>query len=134
MLLFLILLIPGLIFLAIGLSKRIESYWNDWESWILTSVVILVFALGFGAAGLHANTYKDLRYQQLSYEHDSLVYQLDNQFYNKITYDGRKALMDDILSYNQKVMAGRAKHNSLWIGILYPEDWDSLPLISLEDK
>lgn len=134
MLLFLILLIPGLIFLAVGLSKRIESYWNDWEGWVLTSITILIFALGFGIAGLHANAYKDLRYQQLSYEHDSLVYQLDNQFYNKITYDGRKELMDDILLYNQKVMEGRVKHNSLWIGILYPEDWDSLPLISLEDK
>lgn len=134
MLLFLILLIPGLIFLAIGLNQRIKSYWNCWEGWILTGVLILIFALGLGAIGLYANTYKDLHYQQILYEHDSLVYQLDNQFYNKITYDGRKELMNDILSYNQRVMGGRAKHNSLWIGILYPEDWDSLPLISLEDK
>ena len=134
MLLFLILLILGLIFLAIGLSKRIESYWTLWEGWILSGVVVLIFALGLGGAGLYLNAYKDLHYQQLLYAHDSLVYQLDNQFYNKITYDGRKELMNDILLYNQKVMEGRAKHNSLWIGILYPEDWDSLPLISLEDK
>lgn len=66
-------------------------------------------------------------------QYETLVYQLENGGYdNPINYS-RKDLMNDIYNYNSHVESGRILSKNPWIGVYYPEDWDNLPLIKLED-
>lgn len=78
------------------------------------------------------NAYKDVDTAKYRQKHDALVMQIERGYYDRITYDGRKALMDEVVAYNAKVTEGKAFCHSIWIGAMYPEDWDSLPLIELE--
>ena len=78
------------------------------------------------------NAYKDVNTAKYRQKHDALVMQIEKGYYDRITYDGRKALMDEVVAYNAEVTEGKAFCHSIWIGAMYPEDWDSLPLIDLE--
>lgn len=128
-----VLLVVGVFLIVVAIVMHSISEWSFWEAPCAFGVVVLIIGLIFGGIAWHENVYKSLNTQLYRQKHDALVMQLDNNYYNKITYDGRKALIDEVVSYNAAVTKGRAKHHSVWIGALYPEDWDSLPLISLED-
>ena len=66
-------------------------------------------------------------------QYETLVYQLENGAYENVVEYNRKDLMDDICDYNSHVESGRILSKNPWIGVYYPEDWDNLPLIRLED-
>lgn len=128
-----ILLVVGVFLIVVAILMHHVNEWSGWEVPTAFGVIALCIGLTLVGAALHENAYKDINTQIYRQKHDALVMQLDKGFYNRITYDGRKALIDEIVAYNAKVTRGRAKHHSVWIGALYPEDWDSLPLIELED-
>lgn len=129
--LLLVLFFIGLLLLIIGLSIRAKDNWRDWEFPVTFGIIILVVVAILFCYSWHNIVYKEVTYTNYLYTYKSLTYQLENDYYNKITYDGRKELMNDILEYNQAIITGRAKHNSFWIGCLYPTDYESLPLIEL---
>ena len=129
-----VLLVVGVFLIVVAIVMHSISEWSCWEAPSVFGVVVLIIGLIVGGIAWHENAYKSLNTQLYRQKHDALVMQLDNNYYNKITYDGRKALIDEVVSYNATVAKGRAKHHSVWIGALYPEDWDSLPLIELENK
>lgn len=133
MILILIFVLIVVILLGIGICLKVKSYWNDWEGWICWGIGFLVVVIIISTIAIHHNSFKDMYTEQMRYEYNSLTHQLSNDYYNRLTYDGRKQLMDDILNYNQKILSGRAKHNNVWIGAFYPEDYNSLSLINLED-
>ena len=66
-------------------------------------------------------------------KYETLVYQLKNGAYENVVEYSRKDLMNDIYDYNSHVESGRILSKNPWIGVYYPEDWDNLPLIRLED-
>ena len=66
-------------------------------------------------------------------QYETLVYQLENGAYENVVEYSRKDLMNDIYDYNSHVESGRILSKNPWIGVYYPEDWDNLPLIRLED-
>lgn len=129
MLLIALFAVLGFVFLGVGIGMRKHDEWSFYEVFIILAVILLVVAIIIGCIAWHEYSFRDAEFESLMLTYNSLVTQLDGDYYNKITYDGRKALMDDIVNYNTTVVRNRAKHHSRWIGALYPEDWDALPLI-----
>ena len=130
MLLIVLLVVLTLAFTVAGFCVRKHNkYSEEWEVYILVAAIILAVAITIGCFAWHEYAFRDATFEAQLLKYNSLVTQLDGDYYNKITYDGRKALMDDIINYNITVVHNRAKHHSRWIGALYPEDWDALPLI-----
>lgn len=121
----------GLVLIGIAIAMHYVDKWSFYAIFEAFSVIFLITAIIIGCVEWHESVYSDVNTAKLRNKYESLKLQLDNGYYDRITYDGRKALMDDIVEYNGTVISGRAKHNSQWIGVLYPEDWDSLPLIDL---
>lgn len=121
----------GMVLIGIAIAMHYVNEWSDYEMFVVFGVCFLIAAITIGSIAWHEYAYKDVNTAKYRNQYDGLKLQLDNGYYDRITYDGRKALMDDIVKYNNTVIGGRAKHNSQWIGALYPEDWDSLPLIDL---
>lgn len=129
MLLIALLSVLGFIFLGVGIGMWKHNEWSSYEAFIFLAVTLLVVTIILGCISWYAYVFRDATFEAQLLKYNSLVTQLDGNYYNKITYDGRKALMDDIINYNIMVVRCRAKHHSRWIGALYPEDWDALPLI-----
>lgn len=103
--------------------------WSFYEVFIILAVILLIVAIMLGCISWYSYAFRDATFEVYSLKYNSLIAQLDGNYYNRITYDGRKALMDDVINYNTRLVRCRAKHHSRWVGALYPEDWDALPLI-----
>ena len=129
MLLIALFAVLGLIFLGIGIGMKKHDEWSLYEVFIILAVILLVIAIMLGCISWYSYAFRDATFEVYSLKYNSLIAQLDGNYYNRITYDGRKALMDDVINYNTHLVHCRAKHHSLWVGALYPEDWDALPLI-----
>lgn len=121
----------GLVLSGIAIAMHYVNEWSCYELFEVFGMIFLIAAIIIGCIAWHESAYSDVNTAKWRNKYESLKLQLDNGYYDRITYDGRKALMDDIVEYNGTVIFGRAKHNSQWIGALYQEDWDSLPLIDL---
>lgn len=119
----------GLIFLGVGIGMEKHDEWSCYEVFIILAAILLIIAIIFGCISWYSYAFRDATFEVYSLKYNSLIAQLDGNYYNRITYDGRKALMDDAINYNTRLVRCRAKHHSRWIGALYPEDWDALPLI-----
>lgn len=119
----------GMVLIGIAIAMHYVNEWSYYEIFAMFGVCFLIAAIIIGCVAWHESVYSDVNTAKWRNQYESLKLQLDKGYYDRITYDGRKALMDDIVKYNGTVISGRAKHNSQWIGALYPEDWDSLPLI-----
>lgn len=129
MLLIALLAVLGLIFLGVGIGMWKHNEWSCYEGFIILAVTLLVVAIMLGCISWYSYAFRDATFEVYSLKYNSLIAQLDGNYYNRITYDGRKALMDDVINYNTRLVRCRAKHHSRWVGALYPEDWDALPLI-----
>lgn len=118
------------IILGIGIAYYISDDWHiDGMGFRATGIIMLIILAIMIFTARQCDVYKDVKYETYMQRYNSLVYQLENNFYDKFTYDGRENLMKNILNYNNDVLVGRAKKNSLWIGCWYKVDYDSLPLI-----
>ena len=128
-----VLMLVSVALILIGLVIRHENKWDDWEIPVFIGIVVAVFASICLGIAVHELSYKDLNTELYRQKYDALTMQLDENYYNRITFDGRQTLINDIVSYNAAVTKGRRKHDSIWIGVFYSEDWDSLPLINLKE-
>ena len=108
--------------------------WSNWEIPCVFGIIALIAAIIMIGIAVNENIYKDVNIEIWQQRHDALVLQYNENFYNKITYDGRQDLMDQIIGYNKTVTLNRAKHVNIWVSAFYPEDWDSLPLIELRQE
>jgi hypothetical protein len=121
----------ALALLGLGLVLRHFDEWSLWDGFVAASIFVFIAASIMIADAAFSNVYKDVTFEEYKMKYNTLTHQLKDDYYNTDFYDGRKALINDILEYNTTVIRGRAKHNSAWIGCFYPEDWESLPLIEL---
>lgn len=128
-----VLMLVSVVLILIGLVIRHKNEWANWEIPTFIGIVVAIFASICVGIAVHESSYKDLNTELYRQKYDALTMQLDENYYNRITFDGRQTLINDIVSYNAAVTKGRRKHDSVWIGVFYPEDWDSLPLINLKE-
>ena len=132
MLLILVFALITVIILGIGIAYWFIDDWHiDGVGFRVIGFIMAIILVAMISSAWYDNAYKELHYTQALERYNSLTYQLENNFYDKFTYDGRAELMGQIYDYNAAVLSGRAKHSSKWIGCWYPMDYDSLPLISL---
>ena len=102
---------------------------------ILLSVAILSLLIGVACGLCSITSYMDRDGVIAAYQvkYDTLVYQLNDGAYDNTIDYNRKELFDDIMEYNSDVTRGRIYHKDMWLHVFYPENWDNLPLIELEN-
>ena len=133
-----ILIVPAVIALILYviafISERMDKFDLDIE-WRLKCIawVLLIIVVCAAITAFFINQCADSSTASYSFRYETLVYQLENGAYGNTIEYSRKDLMDDIYDYNSHVESGRILSKNPWIGIYYPEDWDNLPLIRLED-
>lgn len=133
MLLILVVFAIGIIVILLGIIKNNkDSYWEDGDFAIGAGIAILICVIVVSGIAFHNNVYKQTNYEKAMITHDMLIYQLEENYYNKIAYDGRAKLMEEIEDYNKMVLTGRAMKNDIFIGVFFAMDYDSLPLIKLK--
>ena len=131
MLLIILLAVVAAVLIGAGIAIRHISDWYEGTVPITFGTIALVFCLIMCFIAVQCNYYKDLTIEKKLIERESLVYQLESNYYNRLTYDGRAELMKQILNFNKDVMSSRVKHNSIWVDVFYPEDWERVPYIEL---
>ena len=135
MLLIFIIFAIGIICILLGIAKNNkDSFWEDGDFAICLGIVILICAIVVSGIAFYNNVYRQTNYEKAIITHDMLTYQLEENYYNKITYDGRAKLMEEIENYNKMVLTGRAMKNDMFIGAFFAMDYDSLPLIKMKQK
>lgn len=72
--------------------------------------------------------------EKLQITYESLIYQLENNFYDNDNDYGKKELYDQITEYNQDVSVGKKLQRSFWFGIFLPNIYDDLELIELKGR
>ena len=134
----LILIVPTIVVVILLIISFLinhfrDSYSNVPEELKYTAIIlaILIACSAFPAflVNLCAES-SDATYRTKYY---SLVYQLENYAYDNTIEYNLLNLMNDIYDYNSHVESGRILSKNPWIGVYYPQDWDNLPLIRLED-
>ena len=130
----LIILFAFIAAILIGISVAIDhiSNWDDGCIFKVFGTIALIVCIGMIFVSANINIHKEVDIQNKLLERENLVYQLQHDYYNRITYDGREELMKNILKFNQGVISHRILHDNIWVGVFYPQDWDSIPLIELK--
>jgi len=92
----------------------------------LVALIMIICAVGVNlcAAGEKAER------QQI---HSSLLYQLEHQLYENDNDIGKKELYSEITDWNSEVARGKEMQHSPWVGIFYPDIYDDLDLIPLDE-
>ena len=103
--------------------------------WLLRAfaIVFIILSVCFAIPAFFVNQCAESSTTTYRIQYETLVYQLENGAYENVVEYSRKDLMNDIYNYNSHVESGRILSKNPWIGVYYPEDWDSLPLIRLEE-
>lgn len=97
------------------------------------AVVFVILFVCVAIPAFFINQCADATTAKYRTQYETLVYQLENGAYENVVEYSRKDLMNDIYDYNSHVESGRILSKNPWISVYYPEDWDNLPLIRLED-
>ena len=123
-----------MLFVIAFLVEYSGNYDSD-ISWFLRAfaIVFIVLSICFAIPAFFVNQCAASSTATYRIQYETLVYQLENGAYENVVEYSRKDLMNDICDYNSHVESGRILSKNPWIGVYYPEDWDNLPLIKLED-
>lgn len=134
MIIIVLAVIAIILFVIAFLVDDCSNCYSD-APWLLRFIaiilIIVVICMGIVAFLINQCATSSTTTYRIKYE--TLVYQLENGAYENVVEYSRKDLMDDIYDYNSHVERGRILSKNPWIGVYYPEDWDNLPLIRLED-
>lgn len=102
-----------------------------YETLIAIGVLVLLVALIMGSIAFIDNTTKEATIARYQTKRDSLVFQLENNYYDNMMWDGRENLMKEIYEFNATVVKGRINKENVWIGVFWPEDWNVIEPIDL---
>ena len=133
-----ILIVPTVIVILLFVSAWLVEISYQWDADIpfilraiaVTLAILIVLAAVPAFINNQCAASSTAKYR---IQYETLVYQLENGAYENVVEYSRKDLMNDICDYNSHVESGRILSKNAWIGVYYPEDWDNLPLIRLED-
>lgn len=133
MLFILLSLIFGIIFMIIGIKT---DYTHEIISLIaiLLSLVLFVVFIFSSIVAVINNVTKDADVAQMQQTYQSLIYQLENidTLYGNSHANDKKALYDEIRTWNEHISSNMIKHNNLWVNWLYPIDYTQFKLIELK--
>ena len=127
----LIIFVVAIILMIIGGIMRHFSEWLDWEIPSAIGVIVFAIAIFMGTCAFIENTTKDATIAEYQIKRESLVFQLENNYYDNVVENGRENLMKEISEFNATVVKGRINGKNVWIGVFWPEDWDAIELIDL---
>lgn len=102
-----------------------------YEAPITIGVLVLLVALIMGSVAFIDNTTKEATIARYQTKRDSLIFQLENNYYDNMMWDGRENLMKEIYEFNATVVKGRINKENVWIGVFWPEDWNAIEPIDL---
>lgn len=133
-----IIIVPAVIVILLFVSAWLVDIFYQWDADIpfilraiaVTLAILIVLAAVPAFINNQCAASSTAKYR---IQYETLVYQLENGAYENVVEYNRKDLMDDICDYNSHVESGRILSKNPWISVYYPEDWDNLPLIRLED-
>ena len=102
-----------------------------YEAFITFGVLALIAALIMGSVAFIDNTTKEATIARYQMKRDSLVFQLENNYYDNKMWDGREKLMKEIYEFNATVIKGRINGENVWVGVFWPENWYAIEPIDL---
>lgn len=124
MILFVVIVLATLLWVAF--------YLFDWDpfsaiffSFVGFLLVVFVFCTNINTAG-------QLAAEKVRYE--SLVFQLENNFYDNDNDIGKAELMAQIQDWNEDLARGKAADNNIWIDVFFPEIFEDLDFIELKGE
>lgn len=106
--------------------------WSDLHVAAVCMLVAGIFLLVISAiifANNHIGTDASVAGWEKQYE--SLTYQLENNLYDNDNDIGKKELMDEIREWNEDLAYHKEIQRNFWVGIYYPNVYDSLEFIPL---
>ena len=102
-----------------------------YEAFITFGVLALIAAIIMGSVAFIDNTTKEATIARYQMKRDSLVFQLENNYYDNKMWDGRENLMKEIYEFNATVIKGRINGENVWVGVFWPENWYAIEPIDL---
>lgn len=94
---------------------------------VLTLTALLISTIGLAAVYIGA----DASVAKWETQYESLTYQLENNLYDNDNNIGKKELMDEIREWNEDLAYCKEIQRNFWVGIYYPNIYDSLEFIPL---
>lgn len=97
-------------------------------------IIIGIVGLFFTIGGFILNNVNvDGRVEQMTVQHDMLVYQYENDIYDNDNDLGKRELIEDIQEWNERLALNKHKQHNFWIGNLVPDIYDQFEYIELEE-
>lgn len=96
-------------------------------AFVFTLIALLISAIGLASAYIGA----DASVAKWETQYESLTYQLENNLYDNDNDIGKKELMDEIREWNEDLAYCKKIQRNFWVGIYYPNVYDSLEFIPL---
>lgn len=96
-------------------------------AFVLTLIALLISTIGLASAYIGA----DASVAKWETQYESLTYQLENNLYDNDNDIGKKELMDEIREWNEDLAYCKKIQHNFWVGIYYPNVYDSLEFIPL---
>ncbi len=134
------LFIIFVVFLVVGVALKVLYEILPWErrrNWMdvagslgvaFGSTLVIGSLVVFGLSLLPAQANLDTLEQTRA----SLVYQLDNNLYDKDNDFGKKELMSEIQSFNENLVFHKKMQRDFWVGIYYANIYDDIQLIEID--
>lgn len=123
-------------FFLILLSEKISSYEGEMLCFGTGYTFVMISAI----AGLImliiivvANTNPEAQLSAKQMRYESLVYQLENDFYDNDNDRGKFELMQEAADWNADLAYHRRVQDDFWVGIFYPDIYHELEFIELDD-
>ena len=117
------IVVAAILFIA---AKATENYWKTQFVLRTFAIALTVLMICMGLSMFFLAICADSHIESQRMQYEMLVYQLEHGVY---TSD----VMEAVYDYNSEVVSNRELSKSAWVGRCYPGDWESLPLIRLED-
>lgn len=102
-----------------------------YEAFITFGILALIAAIIMGSVAFIDNTTKEATIARYQMKRDSLVFQLENNYYDNVVENGRENLMKEVYEFNATVMKGRINGENVWVGVFWPENWYAIEPINL---
>ena len=129
--LFFILLVIGIA--CIFIYNYIDEHtYHDTIIPFIIGAVAFGFALIFGLFWFCNQIEAPAKYNSITSERESIVYQLENNFYENDNEVGRAEFMQQITEWNSELAYNKIMCKNIWVGFLYYDFWLNIEPIPLE--
>lgn len=133
---FIITIAVGIVCVVVGYlmynHTRFDTEWLFSCGWFLAAIGAIAAFIA-GIIIIDSNAALDAKIAEKQQVHNSLVYQLENNIYENDNDLGKKSLYDQIQYYNSDLAYYRGVQDDFWLGIFYPDIYDQLEFIELDN-